>query len=66
MAKVLSLRGRWPRVVPEGAVHIGDRLKRGGWNLPASKWANPFKIVRDGARDEVIEKYRDWLLEQPI
>jgi Domain of unknown function (DUF4326) len=37
----------------------------GGWDLPASKWANPFKIVRDGTRDEVIEKYRDWLLGQP-
>jgi hypothetical protein len=50
---------------PEGAVYIGHRVKRGGWNLPASKWANAFKIVRDGTRDEVIEKYERWLREQP-
>lgn len=29
-----------------------------------SKWGNPFKIGRDGARDEVIEKYAKWILTQ--
>ncbi len=33
-----------------------------------SKWGNPFKIRKDGTRDEVIQKYRDWLLnsDKPI
>ncbi len=30
-----------------------------------SKWGNPFYIGRDGNRDEVCEKYRDWILTQP-
>lgn len=30
-----------------------------------SKWDNPFKIGRDGTREQVIEKYRAWLLQQP-
>lgn len=30
-----------------------------------SKWGNPFIIGRDGSRDEVIEKYREWLLRHP-
>lgn len=30
-----------------------------------SKWGNPFHIGRDGTRDEVIEKYREWLQTQP-
>ena len=30
-----------------------------------SKWGNPFTIGRDGTREEVIEKYRVWLLKQP-
>ena len=30
-----------------------------------SKWGNPFVIGKDGNRDEVIEKYRDWILAQP-
>lgn len=30
-----------------------------------SKWGNPFAIGRDGNRVEVIEKYRQWVQEQP-
>ena len=33
--------------------------------MPASKWANPFKIGLDGRRAEVIAKYRAWLVQQP-
>lgn len=29
-----------------------------------SKWGNPFQINVDGSRDEVIAKYREWLMEQ--
>ena len=28
-------------------------------------WGNPFKIGRDGSREEVIEKYRTWLRDRP-
>lgn len=30
-----------------------------------SKWGNPFTIGKDGTRNEVIEKYRKWILTQP-
>ena len=30
-----------------------------------SKWGNPFVIGRDGTRDEVVAKYRAWILQQP-
>ena len=30
-----------------------------------SVWGNPFEIGQDGTREEVIEKYRQWLLTQP-
>lgn len=36
-------------------VYIG----RGG------QWGNPFRIGPDGTREEVIEKYREWILDQP-
>jgi hypothetical protein len=29
-----------------------------------SKWGNPFKIGPDGTRQEVIQKYRKWLVEK--
>ena len=30
-----------------------------------SIWGNPFIIGRDGNRQEVIQKYRDWIVQQP-
>ena len=30
-----------------------------------SKWGNPFEIGRDGDRETVIRKYRDWIQTQP-
>lgn len=29
-----------------------------------SKWGNPFALGRDGSRDEVISKYRCWIVTQ--
>ena len=28
------------------------------------KWGNPFSIGKDGDRDEVIRKYREWIMKQ--
>lgn len=41
--------------VPAGAVYIGR----------PSKWGNPFVIGKDGTREEVVEKYRAWITQQP-
>jgi hypothetical protein len=30
-----------------------------------SKWGNPFVIGRDGTREEVIAKYRSWIMSNP-
>lgn len=30
-----------------------------------SKWGNPFEIGKDGTREEVIAKYRAWIVQQP-
>jgi hypothetical protein len=65
---VVNLRGRRREnggQAPEGVVYIGRAMHRGGWRLPASKWANPFKIGRDGTREEVITKYREHVLLSP-
>ena len=31
-----------------------------------TQWGNPFSIGEDGTREEVIAKYKTWLLSQPI
>ena len=30
-----------------------------------SKWGNPFTIGKDGTREEVVDKYREWIKTQP-
>ena len=46
-----------------GCVYIGRFHRSRGLFLPATKWRNPFKIGADGTRDEVIDKFRAWLLD---
>jgi hypothetical protein len=30
-----------------------------------SKWGNPFVIGKDGDRETVVRKYREWLMKKP-
>jgi len=30
-----------------------------------SKWGNKFVIGKDGTREEVVQKYKEWVLQQP-
>ena len=30
-----------------------------------SRWGNPFSIGKDGTRSQVIEKYEEWVRDQP-
>lgn len=46
-------------IAPNGVdvIYIGRALKRGKYDLPASPFANPFKVGRDGTIEIVLEKY---------
>ena len=41
-------------------VYIGRAVPRNG--MKASVWGNPFVLGRDGTREEIMVKYRAWLL----
>ena len=60
MPRVLNLRDTNYKV-PEGAIYV----RRGNphYGLPNSKWSNPFKVGKDGTREEVVQKYLEYLLE---
>jgi hypothetical protein len=61
MPQVLNMLD-WQRL-PRSAVYVADDARWVG--LAKTKWANPFKIGRDGEREEVLAKYRAWLLQRP-
>ena len=51
MPKVLNKR---IDQIPPDAIYVGR----------PSKWGNPYVVGKDGTREEVIQKYRNYLLER--
>jgi Domain of unknown function (DUF4326) len=67
---VIRLNGRQRELGPalELAPHItyiGRAIYQGGWCLPGSAWANPFKIRQVGGFERAVALYTDWLADQP-
>lgn len=61
--RVTSLRGRRGQL-REGEVYVGRAVPTfmtRGAALAESDWANPFRIGRDGSRDQVLARYETWL-----
>ena len=54
---IVNLKGRKPQLIGDGEVYIGRAINMGGWRLPASPWANPFR----GERADVVKKYEAYL-----
>jgi hypothetical protein len=61
MSTVLNARHFRKKQRPANYVYIGRFHPRWG----GSKWFNRFVIDKDGTRDEVIEKFRAWIVQQP-
>lgn len=50
------------KVIPEDGTYLGRYNHN--FNLPASKFANPFPVKDPSERGTTIEKYREWLWKQ--
>lgn len=70
MSSVISLKGCIHQYggqlqhAPAELVYIGRAFTMGGWNLPQSKWANPYNVKHYG-RDGALELYRRYILNSP-
>jgi hypothetical protein len=62
---VVNMSGHRDDPAFANVVYVGRAMYRGGWRLPASSLANPFRLGADGDRDEVVGKYREYLLGRP-
>lgn len=63
--RVVRCRKRNGVIQDKFDVYIGRRINRGGWDLPASKWANPFSTAGGLSIEEVLAKYEAYLLSRP-
>lgn len=64
--KVVRLKRSGGEVIQGCDVYIGRQLYMGGWRLPKSKWHNPYSLKTDGTREEVLRKYREYILASPL
>lgn len=62
---VVNLKGHRDDPDFTDVVYVGRAMHRGGWHLDGSPLANPFRLGPDGTRDEVVAKYREYLLGRP-
>jgi hypothetical protein len=46
-------------------IYIGRDFRWHGCDFGSSKWGNPFKVGKDGTIQEVLAKYRDYILQTP-
>jgi hypothetical protein len=50
------------KILQDCDVYIGRACRKGGWDLSASKWANPFPVASTpGGRDAAIARYEKYL-----
>lgn len=66
--KVVKLARRGGKVVQDCDVYIGRAINQGGWNLPTSKWHNPFRRADDSreAKEAAIARFEEHLLCSPL
>jgi hypothetical protein len=52
MVVMPAVHNKYKATAPSNAIYIGR----------PSKWGNPFAIGKDGNRQEVVQKYKDYIL----
>lgn len=63
--RVVKLRRKNGIIIQDCDIYIGRNIQMGGWNLPRSKWANPYSIQEYG-REECLKKYREFILTSDL
>jgi hypothetical protein len=62
---VVKIQRRGGDVIQDCDVYIGRQIARGGWDLPASKWANPHTIAACGSAGRAVLLYEAYLAKRP-
>lgn len=63
--RVVRIRRAGGVVIQDCDVYIGRECTMGGWNIPRSKWANPYTVKSCGSVDNALESYRRYLAKKP-
>jgi hypothetical protein len=62
--QVVRLRRKGGVVVQDCDIYIGRRLTQGGWDLPTSKWHNPYAVKKTGSvttAEQAVKLYEEYM-----
>lgn len=62
MATIVRIKRSGGEIVQDCDVYIGRACNQGGWNLPESRWKNPYTISRYGSAEVCVRLYREYLV----
>ncbi len=66
MPRVVRIRKRGGILLQGYDCYIGRAVKRGGWNLDASIWANPFKRKQGLPPGSTLHAYEQYVRSNPV
>ena len=61
---VVRMRRKDGVIIQDCDIYVGRKLTMGGWNLPASKWQNIYKVNEYGL-SKALELYEKHVRETP-
>lgn len=63
--RVVRIRRKDGKIATDCDVYIGRKCTMGGWDLPQSKWHNPFSVRQCGSAEEACARYEKYIRTQP-
>ena len=66
LPRVVRLRRRGGKIVQSCNCYIGRAVKKGGWNLNASMWANPMKRRKGMPLGSTLKDYEQYVRRNPM
>ena len=64
--KLVRIQRNKSGIVQDCDVYIGRAINYGGWNLPQSKWHNPYKISQYESVEQVCNMYFKYIINSEL
>lgn len=64
--KLVRIRRNKEGIIQDCDVYIGRANNQGGWNLPRSKWHNPYTIKQYGSAEKVCGLYFKYIINSDL
>ena len=65
LPRVVRIHRKGRKILQSCDVYIGRAVKKGGWKLDASIWANPFKRTKGLAPGSTLLAYEQYVRSNP-